>query len=799
MTVWPRRSLADLCAQTDRQNPGEDPEAHFRYVDIGSIDRTAKRIAKFRVIAGANAPSRARQVIRTGDVLVSTVRPNLNAVAMVPAELDRAIASTGFCVLRAKKDLVDPRYIFFQTRSPAFIEALTATARGASYPAVSEVDVKNQSIPVPPPAEQRRIIDVLDQTDRLRCLRAETDAKADRLLPALFLRKFGDPGTNPMGWKERRIGDLCNVVSGATPKTNRDEYWGGNVAWATPKDLSRLDDWTLDRTERTLTDDGFASCSATMLPEGSVLLSSRAPIGLVAISGIPVCTNQGFKSLVCGPEVDPWYLFAWCKLRTSFLQSLGHGATFKELSKRTMSTVQLPVPPMSAQAGFRAQMEQLHNTRQQARNASTRTRSLFLQLLGSAFSGSLTADQREAKTKEALPTAAEQQTDSEKRPGLRLRKPEALALRGVPSLLSAELQMAQARRAWQRSDLASLRSIEHAPLSWRHLRAGFEAARALQETTRSFASVNYAARRLATEFFNDEVRKLTAVADLARTHSSWTRNIQASGDFRDQIAVNARLALESSFRLTSFAQQACAGLDADRILDKYKTHADFASRSLASFDALASKFAHLTHAAESLPTLTALPAFVLPGASRELAVTGHALLTLAPEEDEAENEEADSLAELRSETASVGSLLSQADPALAVTYEGAKEALAGSSVDRGRHVLVSLRELWSHLLRTLAPDEEVGPWLSSKSSDLSHEGRPTRRARLLYVCRELDHEPLSDFVESDAKAFVRFMELLNRVHQLEPGLSDQQLRALVLWTESSLLFLLQIAHEGRRC
>ena len=96
-----------------------------------------------------------------------------------------------------------------------------------------------------------------------------------------------------------------------------------------------------------------------MVPEGSVLLSSRAPIGLVAVAGVPMCTNQGFKNLVCGPDVDPWYLFGWCKIRTTYLQSLGRGATFEEISKRIVESIELPLPPMQRQRRFRSRLMNL--------------------------------------------------------------------------------------------------------------------------------------------------------------------------------------------------------------------------------------------------------------------------------------------------------------------------------------------------------------------------------------------------------------------------------------------------------
>jgi restriction endonuclease S subunit len=293
---------------------------------------------------------------------------------------------------------VESRYLAWCLHFHA--DRIADLAGSTTFKEVSKNALKSFRIPRPPVCEQRRIVEILDQADRLRRLWTEADIKADRLLPALFLGMFGDPATNPMGWPNKRIGDVCTIVSGATPKTNRSEFWGGGIPWATPKDLSVLEGWSLNHTERTLTGDGLASCSATMMPEKSVLLSSRAPIGLVAVSGVPMCTNQGFKSLVCGPDVDPWYLFGWCKLRRMFLQSLGRGVTFKEISKRIVESVELPVPPIKEQRHFREILESLMSIERERRRSVRRFVTLLDVLSNQAFSGDLTASWRSRHMKE---------------------------------------------------------------------------------------------------------------------------------------------------------------------------------------------------------------------------------------------------------------------------------------------------------------------------------------------------------------------------------------------------------------
>ncbi len=134
-------------------------------------------------------------------------------------------------------------------------------------------------------------------------------------------------------WQYLSIRECCNVVSGSTPKRNKPEYWDGDIDWVTPKDLSNLNIPVLKEAPEKITKLGYKSCSTTLLPKGSILFSSRAPIGLIAIAGKKMCTNQGFKSLVPNALVDSAYLY-WCiRNFTPQLAAQGSGTTFKELSK----------------------------------------------------------------------------------------------------------------------------------------------------------------------------------------------------------------------------------------------------------------------------------------------------------------------------------------------------------------------------------------------------------------------------------------------------------------------------------
>lgn len=177
------------------------------------------------------------------------------------------------------------------------------------------------------------------------------------------------------------LGEVARIFSGATPKTDIKDYWEGEIPWVTPADLSKLDGAFISDTPRRLTDAGVRSCATTVLPVGSVLLSSRAPIGHVAINTVPMATNQGFKSLVPGRRLDAKYLYHWLRSRTAHLQSLGNGATFKELSKGTTERIEIPLPPLPQQRRTAAILDHADALRAKRRQVLVRfdtlTQSIF--------------------------------------------------------------------------------------------------------------------------------------------------------------------------------------------------------------------------------------------------------------------------------------------------------------------------------------------------------------------------------------------------------------------------------------
>ena len=149
------------------------------------------------------------------------------------------------------------------------------------------------------------------------------------------------------GWKYKKIKDIGSVIGGTTPNTNVTEYWDGTLCWISPAELDGSH--YLYDSKKKITETAVKAKNLKLLPEGTVILSSRAPIGKVVINKVPTYCNQGFKCVICGKEIYNEFLYWWLWGKTEYLNSLGTGATFKEISKKVVEEITIPVPPLSEQ------------------------------------------------------------------------------------------------------------------------------------------------------------------------------------------------------------------------------------------------------------------------------------------------------------------------------------------------------------------------------------------------------------------------------------------------------------------
>jgi len=219
---WRTVRLSEVCAVGSFRDPTQEPEKSFKYVDISGVDNVLKRIAKAQTIAGRNAPSRARKVIRSGDVLVANVRPNLNAVALVPPELDNEVCSTGFTVLRPSERIVS-EYLFAFVRSDQFVRPLSELVKGALYPAVTDKQVLDMEVPLPPLQEQKRIAAMLNEqmaaVEKARAAAEERFEAASLFWSACLRSVFSSAAS--LGWQSRKLGEISEIVGGLQKTPDR--------------------------------------------------------------------------------------------------------------------------------------------------------------------------------------------------------------------------------------------------------------------------------------------------------------------------------------------------------------------------------------------------------------------------------------------------------------------------------------------------------------------------------------------------------------------------------------------------
>lgn len=187
------------------------------------------------------------------------------------------------------------------------------------------------------------------------------------------------------GWEYKKLGEVCEVVTGTTPKTNIPEYWGKGHYWVTPAELNDTTVY-IDKTERQITDEALSKTKLRLLPVGTVLLSSRAPIGKVAIANAEMYCNQGFKNCICSEAIYNKYLFYFLRLKKDYLNSLGRGATFKEISKSIVESIKIPLPPLSTQLAIVSELDKINELirlkKEQLKDFDNLAQSLFYEIFG---------------------------------------------------------------------------------------------------------------------------------------------------------------------------------------------------------------------------------------------------------------------------------------------------------------------------------------------------------------------------------------------------------------------------------
>ena len=386
MSKWKVVKLDDICVNNIQTISSKD-DFDIVYVDISSIDNKEKKIVLYQTLNSKEAPSRAKQILNKNDILVSTVRPNLNAVAINQIESEKVVVgSTGYCVLRCSSE-VDVDYIFNFCKSKTFINGLVKVAKGASYPAVSNSEVKNSKIPLPPLETQKQIAKTLDTAAELLAMRKQQLAELDNLIKSTFYDMFGDPVTNEKGWEVNTVDKTCSkIMGGGTPSKSHSEYYFGSIPWVTPKDMKTI--WINDSIDH-ISEDAIKNSSAKLIPTNSVLMVIRSGILKkllpVAINTVDIAINQDMKAFITNEKVVAEYLLYFFKLMQNNILKNVRAVTADNIEFSLIKNMIIPLPPLSFQTQFAEIVIKIEEQKALVKKAIDETQYLYDSLMSEYF------------------------------------------------------------------------------------------------------------------------------------------------------------------------------------------------------------------------------------------------------------------------------------------------------------------------------------------------------------------------------------------------------------------------------
>jgi type I restriction enzyme S subunit len=355
-TGWAITELSKVVdINPESRDPTQNPDQKFSYIDIDSVENGSGVITAVKEITGKDAPSRARRVVRTDDVIMSEVRPYLKAFALVPKKLNNQICSTGFAVLRSK-GVVDPKYLLNTLFSDAAIEQCYRMMVGAQYPALNDSQVKKIRIPFPPLPEQRRIAAILTTVDdaiqRSRKATAETERLKAGVMQELMTKGIGhtefreDEGVGqvPKEWMISQLGKFAEIIMGQSP--SGDTYNGerngvplinGPVEFGI--DYPTPLQWT--------------SAPTKICKKGDILFCVRGnTTARINIADQPYCIGRGIAAIrgTEGASITSFIKFALINRHDSIYQmAVGGGSTFPNITSKQLIELKLGLPSVKEQ------------------------------------------------------------------------------------------------------------------------------------------------------------------------------------------------------------------------------------------------------------------------------------------------------------------------------------------------------------------------------------------------------------------------------------------------------------------
>ena len=341
------KRIADVSSKGSKIKWAQVGNAEYQYIDLGAVEPRTRQIGKTQTINSCNAPSRAQQIVHSGDIIFATTRPTQLRWAVIPDSYDGQVVSTGYCVIRPDRSSIITNYLAHTLGTTSFLKYLKANQILGNYPSIPDSRIQEFRIPVPPLEVQREITRVLDKFTQLEAeLEAELEARR-RQYEHYRARVFDFSSSMDVRWST--LGEISTrVSSGATPKAGAPEYYeNGNIPWLRTNEVSFREVWD---TEVKITEHALKKTGTSWIDKNCVIIAiSGATAGRSAINKIPLTTNQHCCNLrIDEKQADYKYIFFWVSSKYSDLKSLGRGAR-SDLNARLIKSFPVPLPALEEQ------------------------------------------------------------------------------------------------------------------------------------------------------------------------------------------------------------------------------------------------------------------------------------------------------------------------------------------------------------------------------------------------------------------------------------------------------------------
>ena len=281
-----------------------------------------------------------KYVLAEGDIIFSRVG-SVDRRAYVGAKEDGWMFS-GRCLRVRPSQKADAKFLSYYFGLEDFKETIRRIAVGATMPSINTTILSNVVIPLPPIETQRRIASILSSLDDKIDLLHRENATLEQMAETLFRQWFVVEAKEE--WEEGKLGDILSVKGGTTPSTKEPCFWDGDIAWTSPRDVTTLDGLYLFGTEKKITQKGLEQISSGLLPAGTLLMSSRAPVGVLAFAEIPLAINQGYIAILDDKDYPKEFIYLWLKTNMDLVHSYSNGSTFMEISKSAFKSLDIIIP-----------------------------------------------------------------------------------------------------------------------------------------------------------------------------------------------------------------------------------------------------------------------------------------------------------------------------------------------------------------------------------------------------------------------------------------------------------------------